>query len=323
MPGGVLSEPVPPNAKLLPMATRANSKSAGQRSLFEQDAPIEASPSARETDYRFGDPHILLGTSAFQANGWAGSFYPKGMKSGDYLAYYASRFRTVEIDSTYYGPPAASTVESWYRKTPSDFVFAAKVPQTITHDKILVGCSAEFAEFVERMDILKEKRGPLLMQFPRFTKFQFKDGIEFLVRLRDFLEEAPKECKQNLVIEIRNPEWLDNMFVAEMREQDITLALTDTSFMPRPWELKKPLDLVTSDFAYVRWLGDRKGIEAQTTTWDKTIVDRKSELNKWAEIIRNLVLEKKLRKIFAFANNHYAGHAPATVKMFWDLWKKK
>jgi uncharacterized protein YecE (DUF72 family) len=99
--------------------------------------------------------------------------------------------------------------------------------------------------------------------------------------------------------------------------------LTDTSFMPRPWEIKGALDLVTADFAYVRWLGNRKGIEEQTTTWDKTVIDRQDDLKSWVVVLRRLVEDKRIRKIFAFANNHYAGHAPDTVNLFRDLWSEK
>ncbi len=90
--------------------------------------------------------------------------------------------------------------------------------------------------------------------------------------------------------------------------------------MPRPWEMKERFDPITTDFAYVRWLGDRKGIEKQTTTWDKTVIDRTSDLKNWVDLLREMVMNKKLRKLFAFVNNHYAGHGPATVKLFWDLW---
>ena len=90
-------------------------------------------------------------------------------------------------------------------------------------------------------------------------------------------------------------------------------ASTDTSFMPRPWEMKGTLDLVTADFTYVRWLGKRKGIEEQTTTWDKTVIDRQSDLRSWLVVLRRLVEDKRIRKIFAFANNHYAAYAPATA----------
>ncbi len=108
-----------------------------------------------------------------------------------------------------------------------------------------------------------------------------------------------------------------------LRQHNIALALTDTSFMPRPWELKQKFDLVTADFAYVRWLGDRKRIEKQTTTWDKTVIDRTSDLKNWVEVFKSLVRNTKVLKIFAFSNNHYAGHGPATAKLFMDLWNKK
>lgn len=87
--------------------------------------------------------------------------------------------------------------------------------------------------------------------------------------------------------------------------------------------MKEKFDLVTGDFAYVRWLGDRKGIEKQTTTWDKTIVDRQEDLRNWVELLRRLVGDKRIRKIVAYANNHYAGHGPGTVKQFWELWRSQ
>ena len=65
-------------------------------------------------------PGILLGTSSFTAKGWEGSFYPKGMRSADYLKFYGTQFQTVEVDSTFYGTPSAATVEKWYEKTPPD-----------------------------------------------------------------------------------------------------------------------------------------------------------------------------------------------------------
>jgi hypothetical protein len=65
-----------------------------------------------------------------------------------------------------------------------------------------------------------------------------------------------------------------------LRQHNVALAWTETSFMPRPWELKQKFDLVTADFAYVSWLGDRKGIEKQTMAWDKTVIDRTSDFEK-------------------------------------------
>jgi Protein of unknown function DUF72 len=88
----------------------------------------------------YSEPGLLLGTSAFTANGWPGTFYPAGMKPTDFLSYYANQFITVEIDSTYYATPSASIVTNWYERTPPDFIFAAKVPQVVTHEKVLLPC---------------------------------------------------------------------------------------------------------------------------------------------------------------------------------------
>jgi uncharacterized protein YecE (DUF72 family) len=209
---------------------------------------------------------IHVSTSAFTAAGWPGSFYPPGMKPADYLKFYATQFETVEVDSTFYRTPSVSTVNGWYQKTPPDFVFATKVPRVVTHDKVLVDCEEEFDEFIGRMDILDEKLGPMLLQFPHFNKSLFKSVNEFLPRLRFFLKRLQPMFTCKFAVEIRNKTWLDARFADVLREYNVALVLSDTSFMPRPWELKERFDLVTADFAYVRWLGDRKGIEKQTTT---------------------------------------------------------
>jgi uncharacterized protein YecE (DUF72 family) len=196
-----------------------------------------------------------------------------------------------------------------------------KVPQIISHEKALVDCDSEFEEFVKTMDILGPKLGPMVFQFPAFDRWKFPKQDSFLNVLRPFLKKLPADHR--FVIEIRNKQWLDAKFADVLREHSVALALTDTSFMPRPWELKEPLDLITADFAYVRWLGDRKEIERQTTTWDQVVVERTGDLRNWVDILKEMVNNKKIRKLFAYANNHYQGFAPATVKLFTDLWDQK
>jgi len=285
--------------------------------LEEAGKPANTVPGDRPCSL----PGILLGTSAFTANGWQGSFYPPGMNSRDYLSYYAKQFGTVEVDSTFYGCPSARTVSNWATRTPEDFIFSVKVPQVITHEKALVDCDPEFEEFVKTMDILGPKLGPMVFQFPLFDRWKFSKQESFLAALAPFLKKLPADHK--FVIEIRNKTWLDAKLADVLRQHKVALALTDTSFMPRPWELRQEFDMVTADFAYVRWLGDRKGIEKQTTTWDKVVIDRSSDLKNWVEVFKSLVSNTKVLKIFAFSNNHYAGHGPATAKLFMDLWNKK
>ncbi len=289
--------------------------------LFEMEKLEEASELASklEVDRPFSLPGILLGTSAFTANGWEGSFYPPGTKPRDFLSYYATQFATVEVDSTFYGCPSARTVNNWAARTPEDFIFSVKVPQVITHEKALADCDPEFEEFVKKMDILGPKLGPMAFQFPLFDRWKFPKQDHFLAVLTPFLKKLPADHK--FAIEIRNKNWLDAKFADVLRGYNVALTLTDTSFVPRPWEMKGKLDLITADFTYVRWLGDRKEIEEQTKIWDRIIVDRREDLTNWVELFRKFVARNL--KIFAYANNHYAGHGPATVRLFMDLWDQK
>jgi uncharacterized protein YecE (DUF72 family) len=291
--------------------------------LFEMGKLEEAErlANALKVERPYSEPGLYLGTSAFTASGWPGSFYPAGMKSADYLTYYATQFATVEIDSTFYGCPSSSTVSKWAARTPEDFLFCVKVPQVITHEKVLVDCDSEFEEFVKTMDILGPKLGPMVFQFPSFDRWKFPKQESFLAVLAPFLKKLPADHK--FVVEIRNKNWLDARFADVLREHNVALALTDTSFVPRPWEMKEEFDMITADFAYVRWLGDRHGIEKITQVWDKMVVDRTEDLKNWVQFVRQMVLSRKLRHIFLFANNHFAGHGPATVKQFWDLWENK
>jgi uncharacterized protein YecE (DUF72 family) len=262
---------------------------------------------------------LRIGTSSFTANGWRGAFYPKGLPEREYLSYYATKFDTIEVDSTFYRTPSKSTVQGWKDKTPDGFAFAAKVPQVITHEKVLVDCDAEFKEFLQTMDLLGGKLGSLLFQFGFFNTTAFLDVDDFLVRLRPFLKKLPKD--HNFVVEIRNKYWLVPQFVEVLREHGVALALIDQSWVSRPWEIKEQIDLITADFTYVRLLGDRKAIQQQIGTWNTVIVDRSQERSEWVKFCRPIV--RRGIRTYIYCNNHYAGFAPATVESFRELWSEK
>ena len=293
-------------------------ESIRQPTLFQMEEAAELAAEPK-IDRPYSLPGILLGTSAFTANGWQGSFYPPGMKSRDFLSYYATQFATVEIDSTFYGCPSSRTVTNWAARTPEDFIFSVKIPQIITHEKTLVDCDSEFEEFVKTMDILGPKLGPIIFQFPLVDRWKIPKQESFLAVLAPFLKKLPADHK--FAIEIRNKNWLDARFADLLREYKVGLALTDTSFVPRPWEIKEKFDLITADFIYVRLLGDRKGIEQLTKTWDKVVVDRTDEIQDWVKFLRPIV--RRGEKLFVYANNHYAGHGPATVQQFLKAWSDR
>ena len=183
-------------------------------------------------------PRIHLGTSSFTAAGWSGSFYPKGLKSAEHLAYYAEHFNTVEIDSTFYACPSPTTVKGWAQKTHDDFIFSVKVPQSITHDKVLVGCDSEFEQFVRTMSILESKLGAMVLQFPYFSSEL--TPAQFLSRLKAFLKKIPAGYK--LAVEIRNKQWLNERLADLLREHKVALVLPDREWMPMPSELAESFD---------------------------------------------------------------------------------
>src|SRR5580658_10188404 len=166
---------------------------------------------------------IHIGTSAFTAKGWESAFYPAGMRPADYLTYYATKFNTVEVDSTFYRAPSVATVNGWARKVPDGFLLAAKIPQTITHEKILQNCDEALRYFLDTMDLMGNKLGPLLFQFGYFNKKAFKSGDEFLARLKPFLKKLPKGYK--FALEIRNKQWLTAQFFDLLREHKVAFAL--------------------------------------------------------------------------------------------------
>jgi uncharacterized protein YecE (DUF72 family) len=262
--------------------------------------------------------NLRLGTSSWSSQDWVGVFYPPGPPAAGFLAEYAKQFDTVEVDATFYRTPSASMVKNWRQRTPPGFRFAAKVPRTITHDKVLEECSAELKEFLGVMDLLGDKLGPLLFQFPYFNKKAFAKADDFLARLQPFLSKLP--TGYSFAVELRNRNWIGPRLLEMLRKKKIALALIDHPWMTPISQLAGKLDLVTADFAYIRWLGDRKGIEEETEHWDRLLVNREREMELWIPEIRKLLGRRIL--VYGYFNNHYAGFAPGSITLFQQVWKR-
>ncbi len=99
-----------------------------------------------------------------------GKLYPAGLKPANYFSYYTTKFDKVEVDSAFAALPRGRPFMNGSKRTAKGFVFSAKVPQVVTHEKILVGCDAEFTQFIDTMNILGVELGPLLLQFGYFNK---------------------------------------------------------------------------------------------------------------------------------------------------------
>lgn len=248
-----------------------------------------------------------------------GPFYPAGTAPGEFLAVYAESFATAEVDSTFYAIPARRTVEGWDSRTPDGFLFALKVPGTVTHgqkgerprlDRVLSDEEGQLEVFLERVALLGGKLGCIVFQFPYFRVKEFSLR-EFLPRLEATLSRLPDGVRA--AVEIRNRTWLQQEYLALLQSHGAASVLVDHPYMPSPEE-QLALGMITTDFSYVRLLGDRYGIEKKTTTWDRVIEDKSGRLGRWSSVIAEIASRPSVERLLAFSNNHYAGHAPATSR---------
>jgi uncharacterized protein YecE (DUF72 family) len=242
---------------------------------------------------------LYLGTQGWSYPSWVGSFYPPGTPATRYLDVYASQFNTVELDTTFYAVPPLSTVTGWRERTPAGFLFAAKFPKTITHDKGLVDCVEETHVFLERMTHLDQKLGPLVLQMPpSFAATQMQALSAYLAGLPVGLRYA---------LEVRHRSWLapaaHEALLELLRKHGVALCLVQHAWMPH-------LDELTSDFAYIRWLGRRE--DFPDDDFSHVRLNRDQQLDGWAEQIGGYL--RKGRFVYGYFNNHYQGHSPASVR---------
>jgi uncharacterized protein YecE (DUF72 family) len=253
-----------------------------------------------ERESRMSNVHV--GTMGWSYSFWKGSFYPQDLNSSEFLAYYSSKFDTVEVDSTFYRIPRESTVLGWKEQTPKGFVFSLKFPQVITHIKMLKDCEKETRVFLERAELLGAKLGALLLQFP----FSFR--VELFPLLKAFLANLPN--KHRYVVEVRNKSLLNDNLYTLLRDNDVALAWVDSVSMQLATE-------VTSNFIYVRWEGDRKKVNGTLGTIE---IDRTNDINQWAKKLTPFV--EKQTEVFGYFSKYYSGNPTADIRRYIDSLKK-
>lgn len=242
---------------------------------------------------------IRLGTQGWNYDAWVGVFYPSGTRATDFLSVYARAFDTVEVDSTFYAIPPASTVRGWAARTPPGFVFSLKMPQVITHEKRLLDAQDDTSLFLERARGLGDKLGPVLLQMgPDF-------GIRELPALAAYLPTLPRDM--SFAIEFRRREWITREVHALLAEHGVALALSDGRWIPRE-TLLRLAEQPTAAFHYVRWMGPDRSI----TDFSRIQVDRSREIERWAEVLARIA--RAGPDAYGYVNNHFAGHSPQTAR---------
>lgn len=195
-----------------------------------------------------------IGTSGYNYPEWRGSFYPERFPSARMLPYYAERFRSVEINYTFYRMPTASLLAGWAETTPADFRFTLKAPQRITHVARLRGCAPDLDAFWRAATALGPKFGTLLFQLPP----AFKKDLATLDAFLRLLSPATRPA-----FEFRHPSWHDAEVFDCLRSHGAALCVADSG------KLSTPV-VVTAPHAYFR-LRDEGYRDDDIVRWADTI----------------------------------------------------
>jgi uncharacterized protein YecE (DUF72 family) len=201
---------------------------------------------------------LYVGTSGYSYQPWKGTFYPKDLPARQMLRYYGERFRSVEINSTFYGMPKVSVLQGWADAVPTDFQFVLKAPKEITHVRKLNDTGDLVSRFLEVAGALTEHRGPLLFQLPPASK---KD----VTRLRAFLALLPSEPRA--AFEFRHPSWFDDEVFGLLRDHRAALCVADAD-----GSLEVPF-VATTDWGYLRLRRPDYG-EAELKDWVKRVQEQ-------------------------------------------------
>ena len=229
--------------------------------------------------------NLYVGTSGYSYKEWKGPFYPEELPDKQMLHYYGERFRSVEINNTFYRMPKASVLEAWAAEVPADFKFVLKASQRITHFQRLKDAGDSVSYLLDVAGVLKERLGPLLFQLPPNLK---KDAP----RLRDFLALLPSN--RRLAFEFRHQSWFDDEIFGLLREFQAALCIAEAEN-----DLEIPF-VSTADWGYLRLRRPDYG-DAELKEWKKRVSGQD-----W-------------RDAFIFFKHEDEGKGPLMAKRFGEL----
>ena len=247
---------------------------------------------------------IRIGPAGWSYKDWEETVYPqKPGKNFDPLEYLARYFSTIEINSSFYRPPAVSTTKAWVKRVAAnkEFTFTAKLYRLFTHERGKA-TKADEKEFHEGMaPLLKAgKLGALLLQFP----WSFKNRVEDRVYLAELLE---KFAKYPLVLEVRHSSWNTPAMYEWLQERAVGICNIDQPVFSKSI---RPAALTTSPVGYVRL----HGRNYQNWFREKAPRDERynylysfDELDPWLKRIKEVA--KQTRETYVITNNHFRGQA--------------
>ena len=252
---------------------------------------------------------VYVGCTGFNYDDWKanlGGFYPPDVKNYELLGYYSTQFSTCEVNSTFYAFPKIETTKRWEKLLPKDFVLTAKLPKLIAQAENIALSKENLFSFLHIMNPLKNKLGPLVMQFaPSFEK-----NARTLEELDTFTSFFPHN-DYTLILEFRHQSWFNEETYDFLNERRLGIV---SAFLPY---LKLNLyEKIKSDYFYLRIIGSHK---TETGT-GKQVIDR---TNKVEEIVDQLVSgfgnNQNKKTAYVYINHHFSGYAPPIARKFREM----
>ena len=236
---------------------------------------------------------IKIGCTGWSYQGWSGTFYPKKLKSSEWLKYYSQIFSITEINSTFYKIPSQEIVRRWNADTPRHFRFTAKFPSVITHEKRLEATDSEIFLFLTSLLPIHEKISALVLQLPPSLTFD-----EAKPRLEEMFDILPKDFLYP--IEGRHESWFTEKALEYFKQKKHCLVWNVIEGINNPMP-------ITSNYLYVRLIGDRS---IPNNQFGKIRKDKSESIKNWAQ---KLVKISDIPLALVMANNHFEGFGPATA----------
>ena len=209
---------------------------------------------------------FFIGCAVWTYKDWVGDLFPSGSRPKDFLNLYSRRLTAVEGNATFYSIPDVSTVSRWAQETPEGFKFCLKLPRTVTHQGALSPHLTAALKFLDLMQPLGNRLGPLFAQLPPSY------SPEFLADLQAFLTGWPRSATP-IAVEVRHPDWftaphsmhlnalLENLGVGRVLLDtrpiyDVQAAgAADPQIMSERRKPKLPLQpIVTAPFSLIRYI---------------------------------------------------------------------
>jgi uncharacterized protein YecE (DUF72 family) len=235
---------------------------------------------------------IYIGTSGWHYAHWKGPFYQKTLPEKQFLSHYITKFRTVEINRTFYSLPSPSVFREYRRIAPKGFIFSIKASRFITHVKKLKDPKRPLQRLFHAIGGLGPHLGPILFQLPPGWKIN-------LERLSSFLDALPKH--HLYVFELRNQSWLTEATYALLKRYRAAFCIYELDHFLSP-------EIVTAPFIYVRLHGPK---EAYGGRYSSRV------LKKWAQTFRQFA--KKGMDIYCYFDNDERGYAPINAQELMEL----